>query len=173
MSLCASGTPCSAPRHCCVPSSRSAAAACASAASRSTLTKALTVGLCSSMASLVGGFGQVDYCSANAYLDTFARAFTREMSMLRPRAFGGLAELTVAHAVLSDDERRRAYDREIGIAPEPEPAPKPALPLHTHGAGSASFARAGLSLAAPVDRPAIALAVSPGFQIQSRLSDDA
>jgi hypothetical protein len=34
--------------------------------------------LCSSMASLVGGFGQVDYCSANAYLDTFARAFTRE-----------------------------------------------------------------------------------------------
>jgi acyl transferase domain-containing protein len=34
--------------------------------------------LCSSMASLVGGFGQVDYCSANAYLDTFARAFARE-----------------------------------------------------------------------------------------------
>jgi len=90
-----------------------------------------------------------------------SRAFTREMSMLRPRAFGGLAELTVAHAVLSDDERRRAYDREIGIAPEPEPAPKPALPLHTHGAGSASFARAGLSLAAPVDRPAIALARQP------------
>ena len=90
-----------------------------------------------------------------------SRAFTREMSMLRPRAFGGLAELTVAHAVLSDDERRRAYDREIGVAPEPEPEPKPALPLHTHGAGSASFARAGLSLAAPVDRPAIALARQP------------
>ena len=34
--------------------------------------------LCSSMASLVGGFGQVDYCSANAYLDTFARAYARE-----------------------------------------------------------------------------------------------
>jgi acyl transferase domain-containing protein len=34
--------------------------------------------LCSSMTSLVGGFGQVDYCSANAYLDTFARAFARE-----------------------------------------------------------------------------------------------
>jgi len=90
-----------------------------------------------------------------------AAAFTRGMSMLRPRAFGGLAELTVAHAVLSDPDKRRAYDREIGLAPEPEPEAKPALPLHTHGAGSASFARAAVPLAAPVERPAIALAPQP------------
>jgi acyl transferase domain-containing protein len=31
--------------------------------------------LCSSMASLLGGVGQVDYCGANAYLDTFARQY--------------------------------------------------------------------------------------------------
>jgi NAD(P)-dependent dehydrogenase (short-subunit alcohol dehydrogenase family)/acyl carrier protein len=29
--------------------------------------------LCSSLASLVGGFGQVDYCAANAFLDVFAQ----------------------------------------------------------------------------------------------------
>jgi acyl transferase domain-containing protein len=29
--------------------------------------------LCSSMSSIVGGFGQVDYCAANAFLDAFAR----------------------------------------------------------------------------------------------------
>jgi acyl transferase domain-containing protein len=34
--------------------------------------------LCSSMASLVGGFGQVDYCAANAYLDTFAHQYTQQ-----------------------------------------------------------------------------------------------
>jgi NAD(P)-dependent dehydrogenase (short-subunit alcohol dehydrogenase family) len=33
---------------------------------------------CSSMASLVGGFGQVDYCSANAYLDTYARQYAQQ-----------------------------------------------------------------------------------------------
>ncbi len=30
--------------------------------------------ICSSLASLYGGFGQVDYCAANNYLDAFARA---------------------------------------------------------------------------------------------------
>jgi hypothetical protein len=83
------------------------------------------------------------------------RAFTREMSMLRPRPFGGLAELTIAHGVLSDPAKRRAFDREIGLTPEPEAKPAPAW--HTHGAGSASFARAALPLTA-AERPAIALA---------------
>jgi len=34
--------------------------------------------LCSSMTSLVGGGGQVDYCAANAYLDAFADAYARQ-----------------------------------------------------------------------------------------------
>ena len=34
--------------------------------------------LCSSMTSLVGGGGQVDYCAANAYLDAFAHAHARQ-----------------------------------------------------------------------------------------------
>ena len=33
--------------------------------------------ICSSLASIYGGFGQVDYCAANNYLDAFARAHAR------------------------------------------------------------------------------------------------
>jgi acyl carrier protein len=32
--------------------------------------------LCSSLASIVGGFGQADYCGANAFLDAFARCYS-------------------------------------------------------------------------------------------------
>ena len=34
--------------------------------------------LCSSMTSLVGGGGQMDYCGANAYLDAFARYHSQQ-----------------------------------------------------------------------------------------------
>ena len=36
--------------------------------------------LCSSLAGIVGGVGQVDYCAANAYLDSFASQY----ATLRP-----------------------------------------------------------------------------------------
>lgn len=52
-----------------------------------------------------------------------ARAFAREMSPFKPRAFGGLAEVSVAYETLRDPARRRAYDVSIGIAAEPEPQP--------------------------------------------------
>jgi hypothetical protein len=52
-----------------------------------------------------------------------ARAFAQAMSPFRPRAFGGLAEVSVAYETLRDPERRRAYDLAIGIAPAPEPEP--------------------------------------------------
>jgi acyl transferase domain-containing protein len=42
--------------------------------------------LCSSLSAVVGGFGQVDYCSANAFLDAFAR---------QQRAAGGLPAVAI------------------------------------------------------------------------------
>ena len=38
--------------------------------------------LCSSLASIVGGFGQVDYCAANIFLDTFAHQSTASTKLL-------------------------------------------------------------------------------------------
>jgi len=46
--------------------------------------------------------------------DEIVRAFAREMS--KPRAFGGLADVSIAYEVLRNPERRRAYD--ASIAPE-------------------------------------------------------
>jgi acyl transferase domain-containing protein len=72
--------------------------------------------LCSSLSAIVGGFGQVDYCSANAYLDAFAR---------QQRAAGGLPVLAinwnawrdVGMAVETDlPEQLRKLRDETGIA---------------------------------------------------------
>lgn len=41
--------------------------------------------------------------------------------MLRPHAFGGIAEACIAYEILRDPIKRRAYDASIGIKPEPEP----------------------------------------------------
>ena len=53
--------------------------------------------------------------------DDIARAFTREISVARPRAFGGLAELSIAYETLRDPARRRSYDESLGLKREPEP----------------------------------------------------
>jgi NAD(P)-dependent dehydrogenase (short-subunit alcohol dehydrogenase family) len=39
--------------------------------------------LCSSLASILGGFGQVDYCAANAFLDTYAQAAPSRLRVAR------------------------------------------------------------------------------------------
>ena len=41
--------------------------------------------------------------------------------MLRPHAFGGIAEACIAYEILRDPIKRRAYDASIGIKPEPKP----------------------------------------------------
>ena len=60
--------------------------------------------------------------------DEIARAFAREISVFRPRAFGGIAEVSIAFEILRDPVKRRAYDASLGLGPQPksEPHPNPA-----------------------------------------------
>ncbi|MGX7825164.1 SDR family NAD(P)-dependent oxidoreductase [Actinokineospora sp. 24-640] len=52
--------------------------------------------LCSSVTSVVGGFGQVDYCAANAFLDAHARAGRGWRAPVLSQNWGGWAELGMA-----------------------------------------------------------------------------
>ncbi|MFC4852121.1 SDR family NAD(P)-dependent oxidoreductase [Actinophytocola glycyrrhizae] len=52
--------------------------------------------LCSSITSVVGGFGQVDYCAANNFLDAFARAGTGFTAPVLSQNWGGWAEVGMA-----------------------------------------------------------------------------
>ncbi|MEH0934862.1 type I polyketide synthase [Micromonospora psammae] len=54
------------------------------------------VALCSSVTSLAGGFGQVDYCAANAALDAYARAGLGWRAPVVAQNWGGWAELGMA-----------------------------------------------------------------------------
>ena len=64
--------------------------------------------------------------SPTAKLDEIDEAFARELRL--PRAFGSLAEFTVAYETLRDPAKRKAYDASI-FKPEAKPEPKPALSL--------------------------------------------
>ena len=55
-----------------------------------------------------------------AKLDEIDEAFARELRL--PRAFGSLAEFTVAYETLRDPIKRKAYDASIERKPEPRPA---------------------------------------------------
>ena len=52
-----------------------------------------------------------------ATADEIAKAFANEL--LRPRAFGSLAEVTVAYETLRDRIKREAYDISLGLKPKP------------------------------------------------------
>lgn len=54
--------------------------------------------------------------------DEIARAFTREIA--KPRAFGGIAHISIAYETLRDPAKRRAYDESLGLGPKPEPEPE-------------------------------------------------
>ena len=83
-----------------------------------------------------------------------AQAFVREISVFRPRAFGGVAQVSIAYETLRDPIKRRAYDALIGLRPEPELREQ------------SSFL--GLVLAAPVERPAVDALPPPAPQVNSK-----
>ena len=61
--------------------------------------------------------------------EEIAQAFAKELSDRRPRAFGSLANVTIAYETLRDRIKRDAYDISLGLRPKPKPpAPSPAAP---------------------------------------------
>ncbi|MEU8301514.1 SDR family NAD(P)-dependent oxidoreductase [Micromonospora sp. NPDC048909] len=52
--------------------------------------------LCSSITAVIGGFGQVDYCAANAFLDAHARAGRGWAAPVLSQNWGGWAEVGMA-----------------------------------------------------------------------------
>ncbi|MEV4492924.1 SDR family NAD(P)-dependent oxidoreductase [Micromonospora coxensis] len=54
------------------------------------------VALCSSITSVIGGFGQVDYCAANAFLDAYARSGAGFRAPVVSQNWGGWAEVGMA-----------------------------------------------------------------------------
>jgi hypothetical protein len=53
--------------------------------------------------------------------DEIAQAFAKELSDRRPRAFGSLANVTVAYETLRDRIKREAYDISLGLRPKAKP----------------------------------------------------
>ncbi|SBT39355.1 type I polyketide synthase [Micromonospora auratinigra] len=54
------------------------------------------VALCSSITAVIGGFGQVDYCAANSFLDAWARAGLGFRAPVVSQNWGGWAEVGMA-----------------------------------------------------------------------------
>jgi hypothetical protein len=97
-----------------------------------------------------------------ATLDEIDQAFARELRL--PRAFGSLAEFTVAYETLRDPAKRKAYDASI-FKPEPKPEPRPALSLAGRLEGAA------LSAAPP--KPVVRPRLRPDPRPQARTAPSA
>jgi len=59
-----------------------------------------------------------------ASADEIARAFAKEMSIAGAQPIGAAAKICAAYETLRNPERRREYDRSIGVAPKPAPQPR-------------------------------------------------
>ncbi|ACZ85401.1 SDR family NAD(P)-dependent oxidoreductase [Streptosporangium roseum] len=66
------------------------------------------VALCSSVTSVVGGFGQVDYCAANNFLDAYARSAHGWRAPVVSQNWGGWTEVGMAVEVAAPDGFRAA-----------------------------------------------------------------
>ncbi|MFF5204857.1 SDR family NAD(P)-dependent oxidoreductase [Streptosporangium sp. NPDC000396] len=66
------------------------------------------VALCSSVTSVVGGFGQVDYCAANNFLDAYARGAHGWRAPVVSQNWGGWTEVGMAVEVSAPDGFRAA-----------------------------------------------------------------
>ncbi|HEX5496059.1 MAG TPA: SDR family NAD(P)-dependent oxidoreductase, partial [Mycobacteriales bacterium] len=79
-----------------------------------------TVVLCSSVTSVAGGFGQVDYCGANAFLDALARGRHGFSGRVVSLNWGGWLEVGMAAEVAAPDALR-ALQRGMVTAPMDHP----------------------------------------------------
>ena len=53
--------------------------------------------------------------------EEIGQAFARKMSMFGAHPMGAAADICIAYETLRNGERRRDYDRSLGLLPEPEP----------------------------------------------------
>ncbi|HEY0603314.1 MAG TPA: SDR family NAD(P)-dependent oxidoreductase, partial [Herpetosiphonaceae bacterium] len=77
--------------------------------------------LCSSLSSLIGGFGRVDYCAVNAFLDAFAHAAALPTRIVTInwdawQSVGMAAEAVQADATLDGEQLRAAIRPDEGVA---------------------------------------------------------
>ena len=91
--------------------------------------------------------------SANAA--EIARAFAREMS--RPRAFGTIADVSIAYETLRNPDKRRGYDESIGLGRVRPAEPRP----KSLWAGSPYMLRAAAHAAEPMVPERAAAPVAP------------
>ncbi|WP_326820143.1 type I polyketide synthase [Streptosporangium sp. NBC_01756] len=77
------------------------------------------VALCSSVTSVVGGFGQVDYCAANGFLDAYARSAHGWRAPVVSQNWGGWTEVGMAVEVSAPDGFRAARGGVAGAMDHP------------------------------------------------------
>lgn len=89
--------------------------------------------------------------SPEATGDDIAQAFARELRRTRP--FGEINQVGIAHEVLRDPAKRRAYDESLGLNEKPEPAPRQDTPTPIATTRRTVFATAPMPVPQRDSRP--------------------